>query len=275
MHNQTSARSDPLERCFFCHTFPIFLPLTLGYALVSGPAQLWVLVLMVRSPDFGTDKMEVFHFHLALSEVIFALLAAPAITATYAGSITSTFYVLTLGEILVVVRNELQSVICLEHYLAVVHPVQFLRYRTLRNRLALNGLVVAKTIVFVATMMATCNLTLKLNLYSCIFAITLCWNAFLGVAVLRALRRPSPGRAAGTAASNLAKRRAFNIVLIYQLVIYLSYTPMMVGLVLVDVLGHDLMCVFQLLAYCLMLWLGVVSPLLYLRRSAKHLFLKR
>lgn len=271
MQNQTSARSDPLERCFFCHTSPIFLPSTLGYALVCGPAQLWVLVLMARSPVFGTDKMEVFHFHLALSEVIFALLAAPAIAATYAGSIAWTSYVLTLGEILVMIRNELQSVICLEHYLAVVHPVQFLRYRTLRNRLALSGLVVAEMIVFVCTMTATCSLTLKLNLYSCVFASTLCWNTFLGVAVLRALRRPSPG----TAASNLAKRRAFNIVLIYQLVIHLSYTPMMVALVLLDVLGHDLMCVFHPLAYCLMLWLGVVSPLLYLRRAAKHFFLKR
>lgn len=275
MQNQTSARSDPLERCFFCHTSPIFLPSTLGYALVCGPAQLWVLVLMARSPVFGTDKMEVFHFHLALTEVIFALLAAPGITATYAGSIAWTSYLLTLGEILVMIRNELQSVICLEHYLAVVHPVQFLRYRILRNRLALNGLVVAKTIVFVATMMTTCSLTLKLNLYSCVFASTLCWNTFLGVAVLRALRRPSPGRAAGTAASNLAKRRAFNIVLIYQLVIHLSYTPIMVALVLMDVLGHDLMCVFHPLAYCLMLWLGVVSPVLYLRRAAKDFFLKR
>lgn len=271
MHNQTSARIDPLERCFFCHSSPIFLPSTLGYALVCGPAQLWVLVLMARSPDFGTDKMEVFHFHLALTEVIFALLVAPAITATYADSVNLTFYMLTLGEILVVVRSELQSVICLEHYLAVVHPVQFLSYRTLRNRLALSGFVVAEMIVFVATMLAMCSLTLKLNLYSCIFAVTLCWNTFLGVAVLWVLSRPSPGRAA----SNLAKRRAFNIVLIYQLVIYLSYTPMMVVLVLLDVLDHDLMCVFQPLAYCLMLWLGVVSPLLYLRRAAKHFFLKR
>lgn len=271
MHNQTAAKSDLLGHCFFCPTSPIFLPTTLGYALVCGPAQLWVLVLMARSPDFGTDKMEVFHFHLTLTEVIYVLLAAPGFAVTFAGSVYWTFYMLMLGEVLVVVRNELQSLICLEHYLAVVHPVQFLRYRTLRRRLPLCGLVVAEMIALVAIMTATCSLTLKLNLFSCVFASTLCWNTFLSVAVLRVLRRPSPGGAAGT---NLAKRRAFNIVLIYQLVIYLSYTPMMVALVLLHVLGHGLMCVLQPLAYCLMLWLGVVSPLLYLRRAAKPFFLK-
>lgn len=267
MHNETPAGSDQVDQCFFCNSSPLFLPVTLGYIVVCAPAQLGVLFLMTRAPDFGTDKMDVFHFHLVLTEVIFALLVPPTVAATYAGSIVSTLMVLTLGEVLVVMRIELQSIICLEHYLAVVHPVRYLHYRTLRKRLVLSGLAAAQTVVLVGVMMGICSLTFKKNLYTSVFVSTFCWNTSLGVVVLRVLRRSSPGR-------NQAKRRAFNIVLIYLLVTYISYTPMMVALVLLDFLGLDLMCVLHPPAYCLMLWLGVVSPLLYLRRAAKHFFLK-
>lgn len=267
MHNQTSAGSDQVDQCFFCLTSPLFLPITLGYVLVCGPTQLGVLFLMTRAPDFGTDKMDVFQFHLALTEVFFALLVPPAIAATYAGSVDSAFMVLTLGEVLVAMRIEAQTIICLDHYMAVVHPVQYLGYRTLRKRLVMSGIAGVETVVLVTVLLKICSLTFKKNLYVFIFASAFCWNTCLGVAVLRVLRRSSPGK-------NQAKRRAFNIVLIYLLVTYISYMPMMSLLVLLDFLGSDLMCVLYPLAYCVMLWLGVVSPLLYLRRAAKHFLLK-
>ncbi len=89
-----------------------------------------------------------------------------------------------------------QCLICVERYLAVVHPVTFLKYKPLRYR------VICCTVVWIITLGSSiiCMLTfLKFIFYMCMWFLLLQFLLFLSIklfcclAVLRTLKQSGPG----------------------------------------------------------------------------------
>lgn len=239
------------------------------YILICGPANVWVLWLMISSPQFGTDRMNIFEFHLTITELLFALVEILVLAFMYNEDILIQVMV-TLAEVNIMIRNEFQSLICVEQYVAVVHPVLYLRYRPLRYRMGLCCVVWVELILLLVVQMFVCSISAKVPLYFGYFLCCFSFNTFCCLSVLWALKRPSPGEREKEA-SNGTKRRAFYIVLIFQLVTFLGYVPMITVLSLIGRLGFDILCVYTPVAYCVMLWFGVIYPILYLRRERKRL----
>lgn len=99
-------------------------------------------------------------------------------------------------------------------------------------------------------------------------------NSFCCLSVLRALKQPSPGEGERER-SNLIKKRAFNLVLIFQVTTFVGFVPPVTMVLLVGKIDMETLCIWQPLAYSMMIWLGLIYPLLYLRRAGKHLVPKK
>ncbi len=120
-----------------------------------------------------------------------------------------------------------QCLMCVERYLAVVHPVTFLKYKPLRYR------VICCTVAWIITLCSClgCMFTLGfLYVYVCFFSLQyllfISFQLFCLVAVLRALKQSGPGeRGRERKEENHMKRRAFYLILITtaSMVIYMCH----------------------------------------------------
>ncbi len=271
MQNLTAREKNLTDfECGLCLRTPVFRPGMLSYVLISLPANGRVLWLMISSPVFWTDRMEVFEFHLVLTELLFGFLGPPLIIITFYSSTAVADAVIKFINIIFTARMQFQSSVCMERYLAVVHPVLYLRYKPLRYRMSFCSVIWLQTILFAIIQMLFCTEKLaSLAMYTTSFFSVFIINSFCCLSVLRALKQPSPGEGEREG-SNLIKKRAFNIVLIFQLTTFVGYVPLVIMFFLVKEIDWDVLCILQPLAYCVMVWLGAIYPLLYLRRAGKH-----
>lgn len=273
MNNLTSKESNQSALpCLLCEDSLIFLPAIMYYILICGPANVWVLWLMISSPLFGTDRTNIFEFHLTITELLLALVETLVLAFMY-GEDDMIRVMVTLAEVIIMIRNEFQSFICMEQYVAVVHPVLYLRYRPQRYRMGLCCVVWVELILLLVVQMFLCSISAKVAVYFVYLLYNFSFNTFCCVSVLWALKSPSPGEREKKA-SSITKRRAFNIVLIFQLVMFFGYVPMITALSLVHRISYGMLCVYTPVAYCVTLWFGVIYPVLYLRRERKRLVIK-
>lgn len=271
MQNLTATESS---QRFLCENSYLFSATLLPYNLISVPINGWVLWLMVSSPFFWTDRMEVSEFHLVLTDIIASFLAIPLNIAVFFFSANILLEMNKLANSVIIARNEIQSFVCIERYLAVIHPVQYLRYKPLRYRMSFCCAVWLQIIAVAGVQLyffSESPVTVTLNIMSFVYNLTV--NTFCCLSVLRALKRPSPGEREKER-DNLIKKRAFNIVLIFQVTTFLSYIPLIAVLILNERIDPGLICIWQPLTYSIMIWFGAVHPTLYLRRARKQLALK-
>ncbi|XP_067280776.1 hydroxycarboxylic acid receptor 2-like [Pseudorasbora parva] len=124
-------------------------------------------------------------------------------------------------------RPLFQCLICVERYLAVVHPVTFLKYKPLRYR------VICCTAAWMI-ILGSCLFSFLISIYkinyvyawffSLQFLLFLSVQLFCLVAVLRALKQSGPGeRGRERKEENHMKRRAFKIILITTVSMVIIY----------------------------------------------------
>ncbi|XP_039545558.1 uracil nucleotide/cysteinyl leukotriene receptor-like [Pimephales promelas] len=165
-------------------------------------------------------------------------------------------------------RPLFHCLMCVERYLAVVHPVTFLKYKPLRYR------VICCTVVWFIVL-GCCFLCLlvsdemELLLFLVQFLLFFFIQLFCCVAVLRALKQSGPGeRARERKEENHMKRRAFYLILITIVSMAIIYVPYII-IVFVTVLKHQVINAvwsFGLICYVLA---GFVQPVLYLHSAGK------
>ncbi|XP_042567364.1 G-protein coupled receptor 4-like [Cyprinus carpio] len=170
-------------------------------------------------------------------------------------------------------RPLFQCLICVERYLAVVHPVTFLKYKPLRYR------VICCTVVLIITL-GSCLICLIIFIFSTItmqawffsmqFLLCLPIQLFCLVAVLRALKQSGPGER--TRERDELKTRAFYLILITTVTMAITYVPTTISGFFTIVTQQ-----FNLIAWipsmtCYVL-AGFVQPVLNLHRAGKLSFL--
>lgn len=187
-----------------------------------------------------------------------------------------------LSQMLVVISMNGQNVIhlitCVEHYVAVLHPVQYLMSKKPCNIKIRN----ISFMCFWAALISVSPITVKyinLNLYEIyIIAIFLLGVQFLlvvfcSISILRSLTRPGPGDThRDTVSVDLKKRRAFYTV------------TTITGVLLIRFLGSffQMACLLWMNNNCFIqsffMWFGMpsslVQPLLFLHRAGKLPFCK-
>ncbi|XP_058613450.1 C-C chemokine receptor type 5-like [Onychostoma macrolepis] len=183
--------------------------------LLGFPTNFYVIWLIVRGTGNGLAA-EFFSLNISISEIILCLHSLTCLLE-YTFEIPSIMWPILIG-LIITGRPLFQCLMCVEHYLAVVHPVTFLKYKPLRYR------VICSVIAWVASFGASVLyyiiwwfILMEYYLYYMLAQqiLYLSIQLFCLVAVLRALKQSGPGeRVREREEENHMKRRAFYVILI-------------------------------------------------------------
>ncbi|KAJ8372207.1 hypothetical protein AAFF_G00293260 [Aldrovandia affinis] len=244
----------------------IFFFAFVSNVLVGLPLNVWVLWLIVRGSE-GVLASEIFTLNLAALELIYCLhLPLAVLNITVLNSILSKtlsfFYGLIFSG-----RPLFQCCICVERYLAVLHPLTFLRYRPLRYRVGCSALVWMITF-------GGCLAFVLLQLLALNYALGFLWILLLSVmsfcclAVLRALRSPGPAEGEGQG-PHLAKKRAFRIITVNLVFTLANYLPLIVVASLKGHIADRSFSIMYATCFFLSVFCSFVQPLHFLSRAGK------
>ncbi|KAI5617503.1 hydroxycarboxylic acid receptor 2-like, partial [Silurus asotus] len=195
--------------------------------LVGTPANSWCLWFYFCS-KWKVKQTHVLLLNVIIIELLFCLaFAAELLNILIIRNYTCLRVIYFFLSMFWSGRPLVQTCICTEQYLAVRHPIIFLRYKGIKYRIAA---VVA--VWFILTGYAVYNQisqTFPDPFINSVFIITLLVISFCCVSVLFALKHPGPGDThTGRDVGNRQKRNAFNTIFSALLLILFSYFPQVV-----------------------------------------------
>ena len=162
----------------------------------------------------------------------------------------------------------------MECYLAVIHPVTFLRYKLLRYKIMCCSVVWFITLAFcvfytfygVTALFSTYNA--MLGSYTVIFSLML----FCCVSVLWALKQPGPGEGRRQRAEGHdTKKRAFKIIMTTTVITVMNYLPIVQIVLLSNYTSRKVYAEVEDVALAIIHCCGLFPPLHYLQRVRKLL----
>ncbi|XP_051734919.1 uracil nucleotide/cysteinyl leukotriene receptor-like [Ctenopharyngodon idella] len=236
--------------------------------LFGVPTNVYVIWLIIKGTGNGV-ALAFFNLNLSICETVNCLNCLVSILAIYFSSLS--FLMLFLQGLILTGRPLFQCLICVERYLAVVHPVTFLKFKPLRYR------VICCTVVWII-ILGSCFYSLFIVIsqnvvhiwfFSTQFLLFLSIQLFFLVVVLRALKQSGPGeRGREREEENHIKRRAFHLILITFVSMTFIYIPYSITgfCVIVTQQNHQVYWLPGLVCYVLA---GFVQPVLYLHRTGK------
>ncbi|XP_056121935.1 C-C chemokine receptor type 8-like [Rhinichthys klamathensis goyatoka] len=232
--------------------------------LFGLPTHSYVIWLIITGTGSGVAS-EFFNLNLSVCELGICLTGLiNALSFSFFS--LSTLQSFSLGFV-ITGRPLSQCLMCVERYLAVVHPVTFLKYKPLRYR------VICCTAAWI-TILGSCFLCLLFSddleltlLLSVQFLIFLSIQLFCVVAVLRALKQSGPGER-GREKENCMKRRAFCLILITTVSMAIMHVPYIVIGVVTILKKQIIRALWSIGLICYVL-AGFVQPVLYLHRAVK------
>ncbi|XP_067280758.1 chemokine XC receptor 1-like [Pseudorasbora parva] len=202
---------------FFLHSFNF---------LFGFPTHSYVLWLIIKGTGNGVAS-EFFILNLSVCEIASCLnIFVYALDFWFSRFTTLRYFIIGL---FITGRPLFQCLMCVERYLAVVHPVTFLKYKPLRYR------VICCTAAWIITLgsclccmftLVSCNFYIYICCFSIQFLLFIFIQLFFLVAVLRALKQSGPGeRGREREEENHMKRRAFYLILITTMSMIIIYMP--------------------------------------------------
>ncbi|XP_056301837.1 uracil nucleotide/cysteinyl leukotriene receptor-like [Danio aesculapii] len=238
--------------------------------LFGFPTHSYVLWLIITGTKSGVAS-EFFNLNLSVCEIGVCLncllfILSSCFALSHLG--TSIWFLLGL---IVTGRPLFQCLMCVERYLAVVHPVTFLKYKPLRYRVICCGVV---WIIIIGSCLCGmfCFMLNYVFVYTWFFSpqflILLSIQLFCLVAVLRTLKQSGPGERAREKEENHMKRRAFYLILITTLTMCVIYIPMIIYGISVIVTSKLIKGLFSFGFICYVFG-GFVQPVVYLHRVGK------
>ncbi|XP_057215760.1 P2Y purinoceptor 8-like [Triplophysa rosa] len=194
--------------------------------LFAFPTHSYVIWLIITGSESGIAS-EFINLNLSVCEILICLYCFFEMLA---------FWFLSLRPVAVYFQGLLstgrplfQCLMCVERYLAVVHPVTFLKYKPLRYKVIC--CTAAWIICLGSCLCSMCILVLStVHVFAWFLSVQLI--VFLSIqllcclAVLRALKQSGPGeRGREREEENHMKRRAFYLILITTVSMLIGYIP--------------------------------------------------
>ncbi len=236
-------------------------------AVVVSPINSYVIWLIVTGTGNGLAA-EFFSLNLNVFEVLICVQSV-FIFISYKFKMI-WIVVCFLDGLAFTGRPLFQCLICVERYLAVVHPVIFLKFKSLRYRVICSVITCMSSLVSGGVNMFLMPLYM-LNFFIFLFIqflLFLFTQLFCCLAVLRALKQSGPGeRGRERREENHMKRRAFYFILITTMSTVILYVPFIILLALFGS-AQPADTVFFIILICFTL-VGLVQPLLFLYRVRK------
>lgn len=162
-----------------------------------------------------------FSVHLILSEIILSI-GALLFPVSYYLQVTALqnaayFFLGIMGT----GRPLFHACVCVERYLAVMHPILFLKYKPLRYRVAWSTVV--WLCIFSLCVIPVYNTSILLTLWCSAGLPLFPVLVFCSLATLRGLKQAGPGDGVSRRKGNQAKTKAFHLTIAFLVGITLGY----------------------------------------------------
>ncbi|XP_017158648.1 P2Y purinoceptor 8-like [Poecilia reticulata] len=253
-----------LDSSFFLNGITALLASNVLLGLPANGYVAW----MIASESSGPAASELFALNLAVAEILFAC-SSFYVMLHFLLRMSEAVGVLVLKlflQLMLISRPLFQTCICLERYMAVVHPTIFIRLKPLRYRLAVclfDWLLILLDFMFPflgpSITVSACYFIVKSLLFLSVLS-------YCSVRVLLVLKQPGPGDGSRSA----MKRKAFKVIIIT--LGFNSATQLLQILVLgPTVLTASLLLILQLTLFGLSISIisSFITPLLFLHRAGK------
>jgi len=193
------------------------------------PTHSYIIWLIITGTGNGVAS-EFFNINLSVCELCFSINCL-LITLSYVGLIGNWWQIFLIG-ITITGRPLFQCLMCVERYLAVVHPVTFLKYKPLRYRViccTAAWIITLGSCFFCMFIVSSYHYNEFVLSFLIQFLLFLSIQLFFLVAVLRALKQSGPGeRGREREVENHMKRRAFYLILIITVSMVVIFFPFIV-----------------------------------------------
>ncbi|XP_066503137.1 C-C chemokine receptor type 4-like [Hoplias malabaricus] len=236
--------------------------------LVGLPLNSYVIILLF--PGRGAlDASKVFNLNQAFAELVLVILG-PFQSMCIVDFNLCLFK--PLGFLLglsVMSRCVFQCCVCVERYVAVVHPVAFLKYKPLRYRLACCVL----TWLGMFAVGIWCSVTfpsVPYTVFAAAYLLILAVDVFCGLSILRKLVCPGPRDVESNVSEmNLAKKKAFVIVSVNLLLFLIQNVPISVAFGMEQSVSNYEFGMTVIISLAINTVTGFLQPLSVLRRHGK------
>lgn len=289
MENSTSASSSTysnsseisfLNSCF--NTTPsasIFTGFTVTNIFLLLPLSIFILFLGIRrwrmqSCSEAMNPTDVFTYHMVGMEMI----GISASITCSCGTITDHPLLLRVGcnmfAIISCIKMFFHILICVERYVAVVHPITYL------NVSKAGGVAIRNISIGIVWLICAGVVTLKILikrdfiiiLFFCNLVLSLIVSSFCSLGVLRVLIHAGPGDEVGKGGKvDRQKQKAFVTITAIMAVLLLRFGGNLVCLALASssLLSYRVACVVRTTGIFFCLPSSYVLPLLFLHRAEK------
>ncbi len=243
-NNLTSTLDEMLKWYAMCQGHfgtLVVITTTALFLFVGTPIHCWSLWVFLH----GNIKPKlVFPLNITVLELLFRIhCIVDLITTKYLTVAYHQFCMFLIG-LCWTVRPFLQIFMCMEHYLAVIHPIIFLRYKGIQYRIASAA---AAWLIGVANSVRLIFIRIEYfpdHVFFLFFCSGVIIISFCCASVLCALKRPGPGDRnniemtekdihnktdRGRAVENQQKRKAFRIISHILASILVCYLPLVVA----------------------------------------------
>ncbi|CAL8406402.1 unnamed protein product [Arctogadus glacialis] len=266
--SQRSVNDSDVEETVYesCREMPAVIIWYLGLQFINMflgiPANLMVLWLIHKNKG-DSSTSDIFIQQLAVLDVFFCL--TPPLELVNIVYLTSSvpWYVLRFFYGIKDTSPLFLACICLDRYMAVLHPITFTKLKDRHHRAILAAGVWLVVLAYAA---AKCKGDIPNfdKVFTVIILATFAFMVFCNMAILWALRQSGPGRDE----MHPVKKRAFKMVLIILAIIVFNYFPPVALFPFRAYYTKDVFrCYIHYLAFGLMDFSSSIQPVLYLSKD--------
>nr|XP_040053036.1 proteinase-activated receptor 3-like [Gasterosteus aculeatus aculeatus] len=229
------------------------------------PANIMVLWL-IRSKKGDSSTSDIFIFHLAILDMFFCLTPPLEVANIVFLTTSSTWYVLRFFYGIKDTSPLFLCCICLDRYMAVVHPITFTELKGRRHRTVMAAVVWLIILAYAGAKSAD-----DIPNFEAVFTATIlaafAFMVFCNISILLALRQSGPGRDE----MHPVKKRAFKMVLIILAIIVFNYFPLVALMPFKSYFQPGVsLCYVHYVVFGLMDFSSSIQPMLYLSKEKLH-----
>ncbi|XP_061118030.1 proteinase-activated receptor 3-like [Conger conger] len=227
------------------------------------PANLMVLWLLHKNKGDSTSTSDIFILHLAILDTFFCLIPPLQLASIVFLTTSSTWYVLRFFYGVKDSSPLFLSCICLDRYMAVLHPITFTELKDRSHRMVCVAVV---WLVILAYAAAKCvgNIPNFEKAFVVMLVAAFAFMLFCNVSILHALRQSGPARDE----MHPVKKRAFKMVSIILAIIIFNYFPPVALFPFQEYFSPDEFdCYVHPVAFGFMDVSSSIQPVLYLSRE--------
>ncbi|KAM7368955.1 hypothetical protein PAMP_013255 [Pampus punctatissimus] len=261
--NYTAGEMTMYETCKYMPAVLVwYLVLQFINMFLGIPANIMVLWLIQKNKG-DSSTSDIFIFHLAILDVLFCLIPPIELVNIIIINSSATRHVMLFFYGIKDSSPLFLSCICLDRYMAVVHPITFTELKDRQHR------VVLAIVVWVFTLAYACIKSVgNINNFNKVFTVMIlaafAFMVFCNIAILLVLRQSGPGRDE----MHPVKKRAFKMVLIILAIIVFNYFAPVALFPFEKYFSPDVFrCYIHYIAFGLMDFSSSIQPMLYLSKE--------